>query len=229
MAGRKTKYAVSLLVNKIWNGIFRLTNYIDYQTMMVEEVETGNIYIVRYDSFLIKCRDPRNRGKRKSLKEIEEAVKEAQPEFVLKQYNNLLDMIVVDPKGREYHVAYHHFVVCRFDPRSSMSLGETKVKNILRDMEVEFKSQYRFPNCKNIHTLPFDFYLPEYKTCIEYDGQQHYMPVQRFGGEETFELNKLRDEIKDRFCEENDIKLIRIPYTDYKKLNKEYLNNLIMG
>ena len=34
------------------------------------------------------------------------------------------------------------------------------------------------------------------------------MPVARFGGEETFELNKLRDEIKDRFCKENKIKLI---------------------
>lgn len=227
MAGRKTKYAVSLLVNKIWNGIFQLTNYIDYKTMVVVENETQEMFVVRYDDFLIKCRDPRYKGKRRSLKEIEEAVEKAQPDFKLKQYNNLLDMIVVDPKGREYHVAYHHFVVCRYDPRSSMSLGETKVKNILRDLKIDFLAQHRFPNCKNIHTLPFDFYLPEYRTCIEYDGQQHYMPVARFGGEETFELNKLRDEIKDRFCKENKIKLIRIPYKDYKKLSKEYLWNLI--
>ena len=74
MAGRKTKYAVSLLVNKIWNGIFQLTNYIDYKTMMVVENETQKMFIVRYDDFLIKCRDPRYRGKRRSLKEIEEAV-----------------------------------------------------------------------------------------------------------------------------------------------------------
>ena len=81
MAGRKTKYAVSLLVNKIWNGIFRLTNYIDYKTMMVVENETQKMFIVRYDDFLIKCRDPRYKGKRRSLKEIEEAVEKAQPDF----------------------------------------------------------------------------------------------------------------------------------------------------
>ena len=59
MAGRKTKYAVSLLVNKIWNGIFQLTNYIDYKTMVVVENETQEMFVVRYDDFLIKCRDPR--------------------------------------------------------------------------------------------------------------------------------------------------------------------------
>ena len=96
MAGRKTKYTVSLLVNKIWNGIFQLTNYIDYKTMVVVENETQEMFVVRYDDFLIKCRDPRYKGKRRSLKEIEEAVEKAQPDFKLKQYNNLLDMIVVD-------------------------------------------------------------------------------------------------------------------------------------
>lgn len=40
------------------------------------------------------------------------------------------------------------------------------------------------------NTLPFDFYLPYYNTCIEYDGVQHFKPIDYFGGEKEFELRK---------------------------------------
>ena len=33
----------------------------------------------------------------------------------------------------------------------------------------------------------------------------------------------IRDKRKNRYCEENNIRLIRIPYTDYNILNREYL------
>jgi len=75
----------------------------------------------------------------------------------------------------------------------------------------------KFNSCKNIKELPFDFYLPEYNICIEYDGQHHFNIVSKFGGENF--LNKVRqnDKIKDNWCSENNIKLIRI---SYKKKNK---------
>ena len=48
---------------------------------------------------------------------------------------------------------------------------------------------------------------------IEYDGLQHFRPVGIFGGEKAFQQNKLRDELKTLYCRNNNIRIIRIPYT----------------
>lgn len=53
--------------------------------------------------------------------------------------------------------------------------------------------------------LPFDFY-------IEYDGIQHYKPI--VGGEEGFIKLKERDDIKSKYCKDNNIELYRIGYKD---------------
>ena len=72
--------------------------------------------------------------------------------------------------------------------------------------------------------LPFDFYLPNKRICIEADGRQHFEPVV-FGNMtysdalENFEIVKMHDEIKNKFCEEHNITLIRIPYWERKNLN----------
>lgn len=109
------------------------------------------------------------------------------------------------------------------------SSGEEKCKQVLQKAQIKYKTQYKFSNCKNILPLPFDFYLPDYNICIEYDGQQHFKPISIFGGEEDFKKRQRNDEIKNQYCKDNNIKLIRIPYWDYDKLNEEYLLSLIEG
>lgn len=64
---------------------------------------------------------------------------------------------------------------------------------------------------KNIH---FDFYLPEENICIEFDGEQHFRPIDYFGGENTFKLTQKRDKIKNKYCKNNNIKLLRIKYDE---------------
>ena len=54
--------------------------------------------------------------------------------------------------------------------------------------------------------------------CIEFDGELHYKPIERFGGEERFKIYKLHDEIKNTYCEQKQIKLIRIPYWDFNEI-----------
>ena len=81
-----------------------------------------------------------------------------------------------------------------------------------------------FKGCRSKNPLRFDFYLPDKNTAIEYDGAQHFRPV-RFNGTtwdqaaKKYELQKSNDNIKNRFCKENAIKLIRIPYTQLKNIN----------
>ena len=46
----------------------------------------------------------------------------------------------------------------------------------------------------------FDFYLPNINTCIEYDGEQHFLPVEYFGGEDAFNRQVTYDNIKNEWC-----------------------------
>ena len=75
--------------------------------------------------------------------------------------------------------------------------------------------------------MPFDFYLPDYNTCIEYDGEQHFHTpnnkTSTYFTKEKIDEIQYRDSIKNQYCKDNNIKLIRIPYTDYNLLNEKYL------
>lgn len=65
-----------------------------------------------------------------------------------------------------------------------------------------------------------DFYLPDYNTFIEFNGEQHYKPVKWFGGEEKFKQQQERDYALRYYCKEHKITLIEIPYTDFDNIEK---------
>lgn len=94
------------------------------------------------------------------------------------------------------------------------SSGEKKLASILNDSDIQFERQKKFEGCKNILLLSFDFYLPEYNCCIEYDGIQHFIPIKYFGGDEKLKYTKINDGIKTDYCLKNEIKLIRIKYDE---------------
>jgi very-short-patch-repair endonuclease len=74
-----------------------------------------------------------------------------------------------------------------------------------------------FKNCTNTkkgkycRPLRFDFFIPEINTIIEFDGDQHFRPSKKYGGEK-FEVTKENDQIKNEFCKKNNINLIRVHY-----------------
>ena len=57
-----------------------------------------------------------------------------------------------------------------------------------------------------------DLYIPSLRTAIEYQGIQHYHPVEFFGGEEALAKRQELDQIKKRLCEENHVRLIEWSY-----------------
>jgi very-short-patch-repair endonuclease len=105
------------------------------------------------------------------------------------------------------------------------SKGENQIRMYLDNKNIKYIRQYSFKNCRNINQLPFDFYLPDYNCCIEYDGQQHFKVIENWGGQEGFERRKENDKIKTDFCISNNIKLIRIKYNEkiVSKLNKNQI------
>lgn len=96
------------------------------------------------------------------------------------------------------------------------SVREKYIEKILINNNYIYSTQYTFPDCKDKYVLRFDFAIfnknNELLCLIEYDGEQHYKPVEFFGGEEGFKNAQNRDKIKNDYCENNNINLIRLPY-----------------
>jgi very-short-patch-repair endonuclease len=99
-------------------------------------------------------------------------------------------------------------------PRCKDSKGEIEISKWLLSKNIKFNPQHRFKDCRYIKPLPFDFYLPDYNICIEYDGEQHYKIIKKFGGVNNFIKIKKRDKIKTEYCIKNKIKLLRIKYNE---------------
>ena len=110
---------------------------------------------------------------------------------------------------------------------SQKSKGEQLIEDILIAHNIEFISQYFIPDFSNYSA--FDFALFKNGKLIgllEYDGEQHFKPIEHFGGEEKFLIQQQRDKNKNDYCKNNNIHLERIPYTDYKQINIGYLLNI---
>lgn len=108
-------------------------------------------------------------------------------------------------------------------PKCALSRGESRVSEVLDEMSIEYVSQHTFNECVHIKKLRFDFYIPQYNMVIEYDGEQHYEPVDfaNKGTEWATELlirNQNRDAVKNKFCKDNGILLLRIPYWEYENI-----------
>jgi hypothetical protein len=100
-----------------------------------------------------------------------------------------------------------------------------QLKNI-----TELKCQKTFNDCKDKKRLPFDFYfeIENQPIVIEYNGIQHYKPIDFFGGEEALILRQKHDKIKKEYCNDNNIKFIEISCEiNNKKLIFDYLNNML--
>ncbi len=127
-----------------------------------------------------------------------------------------------------YQEANHHFDGFGGCPRCSISLGNTFVLNWLKTNKILYEVEKTFEGCKYKKLLRFDFYIPSHNLCIEYDGQQHFESIDYFGGDEHFEYCKNNDKIKNEYCVNHSIRLLRISYKDYKNigkiLSKEILN-----
>lgn len=96
-----------------------------------------------------------------------------------------------------------------------VSQGELKISQILKTHQIKFSTQQTFNSClykDATYPCRFDFYI-ENQYLIEFDGQQHYFPIELFGGEKQFQIQQDRDTYKNQWCKDNNIPLIRIPYT----------------
>jgi hypothetical protein len=146
--------------------------------------------------------------------------------IVVENYNGantpILHKCLID--GYEWHATPHNILCGTGCPKCNESKGEKAIRQWLIKHNIEYNSQKRFSDCCDKISLPFDFYLPEYNCCVEYDGIQHFKSIEWFGGRESLDYTQKHDKIKTEYCQNNNIKLLRIPY--YKDVEEE-LNNFL--
>ena len=101
-------------------------------------------------------------------------------------------------------------------PRCNESKGEKSIAKYLTKKKIRFIRQHKFNDCKYKSYLYFDFGIFDHNKkinlLIEYDGEQHFKEVKYFGGEKKLNLRTKRDNVKNKYCEDNKIPLLRIPY-----------------
>ena len=108
---------------------------------------------------------------------------------------------------------------------ATTSKGELKISELLDRNNIDYISQKTFEKCSYRSLLRFDFFVPSQNLCIEYQGEQHYEPVDFAGkgiewAKMKFEENQEKDNIKRIFCKDNNINLLEIPYWDYENIEE---------
>ena len=121
--------------------------------------------------------------------------------------------------GNDFEVDPDHFTMGKYqcnECRVKQSTIATKVELWLNLHKIEYQKEKRFEDCVYKKTLPFDFYLPKYHSCIEVDGLGHYRPVAFGGDKERAKIlhsqRKATDGIKTKYCQDNNIPLLRLPF-----------------
>lgn len=103
----------------------------------------------------------------------------------------------------------------------NQSKGENMVMKFLNENNIKFEIQKTFDNLKGISKkLKFDFFIPNRNICIEFDGRQHFEPFSNIEKSILkFTQTKINDERKNKFCIDNNIKLIRIHFKDLNNIS----------
>lgn len=184
------------------------------------ECDKGHQYRVTFAHFQTGKRCPYCQGVAKytieNIKAFCESIDYTYISGTLKDVNSKL--IFSCDNDHIFKTSFRSLLVGHRCPVCNNSKGEKKIEFFLESRNIPFVYQHRFGDCRHKKSLPFDFYIPTLECCIEYDGIQHFKPIDYFGGIEEFENQKIKDEIKTLYCRDNNITLIRIPYFNFDNI-----------
>ena len=180
-------------------------------------------YLVTPGMFLNKKRRcPRcSKRERMTTESFKERVKaEVGDEYViLGEYRNIDSPVLARHEvcGHEYMLRPNDFLGLRkrrcpyCNLRSKDSRDVKRIRGILKASGLDFREEVRMDSCTLKRQLLFDFFIPDLRAVIEYDGKQHFEPV--WGGDVAFRNTLARDEAKNGFVARSSLILLRIPHT----------------
>ena len=206
---------------------YNKTNYVNYQTNVIitcpvhGDFEQTPANHLKGEGCYYCGRDKTDNSKRVVL---EESIQKASNihnnyyDYSKVKFDKTIDkVIIICPKHGEFEQIWNNHLRGEGCPKCNRSKGENKVINFLISKNINYVEQYRINIDKEINPSGYafiDFYLPEYNILIEYNGQQHYIAKDKFGGEIRFQQQLKRDQFVRDYCKNNQIKLIEIMYNE---------------
>lgn len=240
LRGRRCPYCAGLakkvddgfkqeVYNLVGNEYVILDPYVNSRTKLrVKHNKCGNIYKVTPNSFLKGNRCPYCYG---NLKKTDDQFKQEVFDLVGNEYVFLDKYVNTRTKLRVKHNKCGYIYKVRPDdffnkhsrcPYCNSSKGETIISKILDTLNIKYEPQKTFDDLRDSQLLSYDFYIPSQSILIEYQGQQHYEPIDHFGGDNKFVIQQKHDRIKADYAEIHNYNLIAVPYTEdtFSKINK---------
>ena len=199
----------------------------DYSKVEYKNVDTkvciicpkhGEFWQTPYKHIRNKQNCPNCRGKVTTLEEFIEEAKNihgdmydySKVEFI----NATKNVCIICKKHGEFLLSPHRHLSGRGCKKCHMSLYETTVKKTLDNLHIKYQYEVGKKTLKWIENLRLDFYIPNLNIAIEVQGEQHYMSINKFGGDDNLQKTIQRDRLKKYLCEKNGVKLYYIKYDD---------------
>ena len=214
--------------NLVGNEYIFLDHYVNNHTkLMVKHNKCGNIYEVKPNDFLTGHRCPYCAG---YIKKNNISFKQEVYNLVGNEYTFLDTYINARTKLRVKHnrcntiykVTPNNFFTGYRCPYCNSPRGETIISKILDTLNIKYEYQKSFDDLIDVHPLSYDFFIPNQAILIEYQGIQHYQPVDHFGGGDRFKIQQKHDKMKLSYAKANHYNLIAVPYTQdtFSKIKK---------
>lgn len=226
---RRTQEDYLLDVNVANPNIDVIGKYINSKTPILHKCKLHNvIYSATPSSVLMGC------GCQKCWKDKIHILKtKTHEEYIDQLYQINPNIVPLEPYIGASTKILHKCLKCNYEwdvmptqllrkhgcPKCDESRMEREIALWLDKKNIFYIRWYGFYDCRDKKPLPFDFYLPDYLACIEADGIQHFEAVDVFGGDDYLKYVKKHDQIKTQYCNNNNIKLLRIPY--FKNIQDE--------
>lgn len=174
-----------------------------------------------YPEHLLKGKACRKCRTEKLTKTTEQFIKEAKEmhgdeyDYSLVNYVNYKTKVkIICPKHGAFEQEPDLHIRGSGCPYCYRRKGEARIRLFLERNDIKYKHEKIFDDLKDKSNLRYDFYLPDYNLLIEFQGQQHYLPIDIFGGEEAFEGIKKRDKMKKDYALLNGYLFLEIKFSD---------------
>ncbi len=214
----------------VGNKYVFLDTYVNTHTKLkVKHNKCGNVYEVMPSNFLRGQRCPYCSASF-NFKKTDAQFKQEVFDLVKDAYT-FLDSYVSDHTkirvkhnecGHIYKVTPGNFLYGYRCPYCSSSKGEDVISKILKSLGIKYEYQKTFDDLTDKASLSYDFFIPNQNILIEYQGKQHYEPIDYFGGESQFKSQQKHDSMKLDYAKLHNYNLIAVPYTEdtFSKIKK---------
>ena len=141
--------------------------------------------------------------------------------------NNQTKVTIICPVHGEFSQRPKDHLNRQGCPGCKKSKGERFIETILNKNNIYALTEYKLPEVVN--RFEYDFYLPDYRTLIEFHGKQHYEPIEFFGGEDNLSYIKRNDEFKKHLANRYKYRLLEFNYRQFKHMPAEQFEQLIIN